>query len=167
MFRNFKILINHWLAIWFGRWKKSRVMPYGMFCWMFTESLKIKSLNEIIGQIFYFYFIAICLFLTIWFIFYPLVFFVIVRKNPFRLHRAILPAVIVAGASSSSAIALPFTMECMEDDYGLSLIISKMVLPLGMTLNMNGSAMYYPMVGVFISQIKQVPQNFLSLTVLW
>ncbi|KAF7493932.1 Excitatory amino acid transporter 1 [Sarcoptes scabiei] len=143
-----------------------RVMPYGMFCWMFTESLKIKSLNEIIGQIFYFYFIAICLFLTIWFIFYPLVFFVIVRKNPFRLHRAILPAVIVAGASSSSAIALPFTMECMEDDYGLSLIISKMVLPLGMTLNMNGSAMYYPMVGVFISQIKQVPQNFLSLTVL-
>lgn len=137
-----------------------------MFCWMFTESLKMKSLNEMVGQLFYFYMIAICLFLAIWFLFYPLVYFLIIHENPYRLHRAILPSMVTAFASSSSAMTLPVTMECMETKGGLSKIISKMVLPLGMTINMNGSAMYYPMVAVFVSQIKQVSQNFLSLIIL-
>ncbi|KAH9490476.1 hypothetical protein DERF_016676 [Dermatophagoides farinae] len=86
-----------------------RIMPIGMFCWMFTE---------------------------------------------------------IAAASCSSALALPVTMECMENHLKLPKIISKMVLPLGMTIHMNGSSMYYPMVAVFISQVKQVPQNFLTLSIL-
>nr|XP_027205700.1 excitatory amino acid transporter 1-like isoform X2 [Dermatophagoides pteronyssinus] len=143
-----------------------RIMPIGMFCWMFTESLKMKSLNKMVSQLFYFYLIAIFLFLFIWFIFYPAIHFVITRNNPYRIHRGVFPSLLVAAASCSSALALPVTMECMENHLKLPKIISKMVLPLGMTIHMNGSSMYYPMVAVFISQVKQVPQNFLTLSIL-
>ncbi|KAH7645619.1 excitatory amino acid transporter 1-like protein [Dermatophagoides farinae] len=143
-----------------------RIMPIGMFCWMFTESLKMKSLNKMVSQLFYFYLIAICLFLFIWFIFYPTIHFVITRNNPYRIHRGVFSSLLVAAASCSSALALPVTMECMENHLKLPKIISKMVLPLGMTIHMNGSSMYYPMVAVFISQVKQVPQNFLTLSIL-
>ena len=143
------------------------IMPIGMFCWMFTESLKMKSLNKMVSQLFYFYLIAICLFLFIWFIFYPTIHFVITRNNPYRIHRGVFSSLLVAAASCSSALALPVTMECMENHLKLPKIISKMVLPLGMTIHMNGCSMYYPMVAVFISQVKQVPQNFLTLSILW
>src|SRR5699024_3518892 len=94
---------------------------------------------------------------VIWFIFYPVVYGIFTRKNAFMLYGQIFPALIVAFGSGASAVALPEMMRCMETNVKLPKRVLQTVLPLGMTINMNGSAMYYPMVALFVAQVKDVP----------
>jgi solute carrier family 1 (high affinity glutamate transporter) protein 2 len=59
-----------------------------------------------------------------------------------------------------SALTLPMTMKCMEENNRLPEPVSKFVLPLGMTIHMNGSAMYYPMVTLFVAQMHGLSISF-------
>lgn len=142
-------------------------MPAGMFFWMFTEGLKMHSFGETLQHCAYLMVAAGTGFAIIWLIFYPLMYLLITRRNPFRLYRDVASALLVAIGSCSSAVALPITMQAMESKQKLNRIISGLVLPLGMTVHMNGTAMYYPMVAVFVAQIKQVHYDIVSLLILW
>ena len=106
-------------------------MPAGMFCWMFTEALKMHSITQVAGQLLYFYAITLAAFAIVLLLFYPLVCFLFTHQNPFRLYSHILPAILVAVGSCSSAITLPLTMRCMQEKGGLSPPVAQSVLPLG------------------------------------
>lgn len=138
-----------------------------MFCWMFTEALKMNSISLMIEKLAYFYSVIILAFLIIWFIFYPLVYFIFTKRNGYKLYPKIFSAIMVAFGSTSSAITLPETMNCMENKVGLLKRVARTVLPLGMTLNMNGTSMYYPMVTMFVVQVKQMPVDYFSSFFLW
>ena len=110
-------------------------MPAGMFCWMFTEALKMKSIGDVAVQLVLFYAVLLLAFAIVLLLFYPLVFFLFTRCSAFRLYRTILPAILVAVGSCSSAISLPFTMQCMQTREGrLAKGIASSVLPLGMMI---------------------------------
>jgi len=66
-----------------------------------------------------------------------------------------------------SALTLPMTMKCMEENNKLAEPVSRFVLPLGMNINMNGSAMYYPMVTLFVAQMHGLNVSFQLLITLW
>jgi Na+/H+-dicarboxylate symporter len=66
--------------------------------------------------------------------------------------KGIAPAQLLAFSTSSSGATLPITMECCEDELGVSEEISSFVLPLGATINMDGTALYQAVAAVFISQ---------------
>jgi len=66
--------------------------------------------------------------------------------------RGIRPAQLVAFSSSSSSAALPVTMECAEENLGVSRDVSSFALPLGATVNMDGTALYQGVAAVFIAQ---------------
>ncbi|CAG2103087.1 unnamed protein product [Medioppia subpectinata] len=137
-----------------------QIMPIGMFCWMCVEAIKMKSPEKVLVQLGWFFGTAIIGHLTIWFILYPIIYVSIIRKNPYKFLFNIIPAVVVAFGSSSSAMTLPVTIQCMEGKNKLSKVVSQFVLPLGMTLNMNGSAMYYPMATLFVVQMHGLPITF-------
>lgn len=143
-----------------------RFMPLGMFCWMFTEALKMHSVGSVGMQLIYFISIAFGCFAFVLFGFHPLLYFLFTRQNPYPLYSRIFPAIMVAAGTTSSAITLPMTIQCMEKDDFLPQSISKMVLSLGMTIHMNGSALYYPMVALFVSQLKGVEVDLFSLIIL-
>lgn len=67
--------------------------------------------------------------------------------------RGIRPAQLIAFSSSSSSATLPVTMECVEENIGVSKEISSFVLPLGATINMDGTALYQGVAAVFIAQV--------------
>lgn len=69
-----------------------------------------------------------------------------------RLYRAMSPALLTAFSTASSSGTLPVTMECMEHQAGISNRISSFVLPLGATVNMNGTALYECMAVIFLAQ---------------
>lgn len=142
-------------------------MPAGMFCWMFSEALKMHSITNVAIQLVYFYALAFVAFTILLLVFYPLVLFVLTRENPFLLYKHIFPAILVAIGTTSSAITLPMTMQCMEGKGKLAKPIAQTVLPLGMTIHMNGTALYYPMVALFVAQIKHIPIDPFMLVVLW
>ncbi|MEZ4272681.1 MAG: dicarboxylate/amino acid:cation symporter [Myxococcota bacterium] len=75
--------------------------------------------------------------------------------------RAVRPAQLIAFSTSSSSAALPVTMECAEDGLGISNPVASFVLPLGSTVNMDGTALYQGVAALFIAQVFQMD---LSLT---
>lgn len=87
------------------------------------------------------------------FVILPLIFYLLTRINPLLHFRATAPAMITAFSTSSSNATLPVTMSNVENNAGVSSRISSFVLPLGATVNMNGTALYECLGVIFISQI--------------
>jgi len=73
--------------------------------------------------------------------------------------KGIRPAQIIAFSSSSSSATLPITMECAEENLGVPREISSFALPLGATINMDGTALYQGVAAVFIAQVYGMDLN--------
>jgi len=74
------------------------------------------------------------------------------KKNPFWFLKNISPAQLLAFSTSSSAATLPVTMERVEEHLGVDKEVSSFVLPVGATINMDGTSLYQGVAAVFISQ---------------
>jgi len=83
----------------------------------------------------------------------PLIFFIFTRYNPLLHLRAMASAMTTAFSTSSSNATLPLTMRCVDKRLGISTRISSFVLPLGATVNMDGTALYECAGVIFISQV--------------
>jgi Na+/H+-dicarboxylate symporter len=74
------------------------------------------------------------------------------KVNPVAMYRAVAPALLTAFSTASSSATLPVTMDCVERRAGVSNRVSSFVLPLGATVNMNGTALYECVAAIFIAQ---------------
>jgi proton glutamate symport protein len=90
----------------------------------------------------------------------PLLLFVIGRVRPFAVIKGAAPALLTAFSTASSSATLPVTMDCVEDNVGVSNKISSFVLPLGATVNMNGTALYECAAAMFLAQAYGLDLNF-------
>ena len=72
-------------------------------------------------------------------------------------YKGIAPAQLLAFSTSSSGATLPVTMERCEEELGVSEEVSSFVLPLGATINMDGTALYQAVAAVFIAQALHTP----------
>ncbi len=82
----------------------------------------------------------------------PLIIMFVARANPLRHYRAMAPALLTAFSTASSSATLPVTMDCVEERAGVSNKTASFVLPLGATVNMDGTALYECVAAVFICQ---------------
>lgn len=90
--------------------------------------------------------------LALMIVFYSIVVSVFTRYNPFQFLSRISPAQLLAFSTSSSAATLPVTMERVEEHIGVDKEVSSFVLPVGATINMDGTSLYQGVAAVFISQ---------------
>ncbi len=125
-----------------------RFAPVGVFALLASlnidlqlmKALGVYSLNVVLG-------LAIMVFIT-----YPLILKAFTRMPYLRFVKGILPAQVLAFSTSSSAATLPVTIECAEKRLGISEEISSFVLPLGATINMDGTSIHQGVSAVFIAQ---------------
>ena len=82
----------------------------------------------------------------------PLLLFLFTRKNPLHHYRAMGSALAMAFSTSSSAATLPMTMKCVQEQAGVSNKVTSFVLPMGATINMDGTALYECAGALFIAQ---------------
>lgn len=91
------------------------------------------------------------------FVIYPVVMTLLMRRNVFmRFLKAISPAQLLAFSTSSSAATLPATLECVEDRIGVSKGTASFVLPIGATVNMDGTSLYQAVAVIFLAQFHLV-----------
>ncbi|HUF11923.1 MAG TPA: dicarboxylate/amino acid:cation symporter [Longimicrobiales bacterium] len=84
------------------------------------------------------------------------------KLNPADFYRRIAQVQLVAFSTSSSNATLPVTMETAEEEVGISKEVSSFVLPLGATINMDGTALYQAVAVMFIAQIYGIPLGMLE-----
>lgn len=99
------------------------------------------------------YVLVVVLGLVLMIVFYLLIVGFYVKKSPLRFLKQISPAQLLAFSTSSSAAALPVTMESVEKKMGVKKHISSFVLPIGATINMDGTSLYQAVASVFIMQV--------------
>lgn len=109
------------------------------------KSLSWYSLTVLIGL------------LTMIFVTYPLVLKSFVKKISYKgFFKGFAPAQTLAFSTSSSAATLPVTMECVEKNLGVDKKISSFVLPIGATVNMDGTSLYQAVAVVFLAQLHMI-----------
>ena len=82
----------------------------------------------------------------------PAIFYLVRRENPYRYLMVMSKALLTAFSTASSSATLPVTLECSEDA-GISKRSTEFVVPLGATINMDGTALYEAAAAIFIAQV--------------
>ena len=125
--------------------------PYGVF------ALLAKTVAELgfdaIGKILAYFFTMVFVLLLHALVVYPAFLKLLTGLNPLRFFRNIRPAMLFAFSTASSNATLPVTMEVARDRLGIKRSISSFTLPLGATINMDGTAIMMGVATVFISQV--------------
>ena len=96
------------------------------------------------------------------FIFLPLIVRFIGKAKPFTHFRNMATPLLTAFSTSSSSATLPLTMEALEHNSGVSNKITSFTLPLGATINMDGTALYECVAAMFIAQVYGVELSFMQ-----
>lgn len=82
----------------------------------------------------------------------PALLWILGRYSPFKLFKDVFSALATAFSTASSAATLPITMDCLQENTGVSNKITSFVLPLGATINMDGTTLYEAVAAMFIAQ---------------
>ena len=124
--------------------------PYGVFALLATLVVEAPSLElfAALGL----YSITLLVGLTLMILVYAIIVKLLTGKTPGEFFRSIAPAQLLAFSTSSSAATLPVTMECVEKNLGINKEVSSFVLPIGATINMDGTSLYQGVAAVFIAQ---------------
>jgi len=124
--------------------------PYGVFALLAALVVEAPSLE--LFQALALYAITLLLGLAAMIVVYIIIVRVFTKRKASFFMRGIAPAQLLAFSTSSSAATLPVTMECVEDNLGVDEEVASFVLPIGATINMDGTSVYQGVAAVFIAQ---------------
>lgn len=128
-----------------------KTAPYGVFALMAALMVDIPDFSTLGALAMYAFTVLLGLMLMV-FVFYPTLLLTFAKVSPKRFFKAIAPAQLLAFSTSSSAATLPVTMERVTDHVGVDEEVSSFVLPLGATVNMDGTSLYQAVAAIFIAQ---------------
>ncbi|MDG1054473.1 MAG: dicarboxylate/amino acid:cation symporter [Flavobacteriaceae bacterium] len=124
--------------------------PYGVFALLAALVVEAPSLE--LFQALALYAVTLLLGLGAMIIVYSIIVKVFTGRSPSTFFKGIAPAQLLAFSTSSSAATLPITMECVEENLGVDKEVTSFVLPIGATINMDGTSVYQGVAAVFIAQ---------------
>jgi len=132
--------------------------PFGVFALLAALVVEAPSLE--LFQALALYAITLLLGLALMIVVYILIVKIFTKRSPSFFMRGIAPAQLLAFSTSSSAATLPATMECVEDNLGVDEEVASFVLPIGATINMDGTSVYQGVAAVFIAQAFGLDLSF-------
>ena len=134
-----------------------KLLPIGIFAILFDFTVRLSADAGLGGtfltQLLDFSLLVVVLTLIHGLIFLPLVAWITTGISPIILIRKIVRPLLVAFSTSSSAATLPVSMRTAEDDLGVDNSVSSFVLPLGATMNMDGTALFEALAAIFLAYL--------------
>ena len=132
--------------------------PYGVFALL--AALIAESPSVDLFKALAWYALTVVLGLALMIIIYNILVFIFTKKRPSFFMKAISPAQLLAFSTSSSAATLPATMERVTEHIGVEEEVASFVLPIGATINMDGTSLYQAVAAVFIAQAFGMDLSF-------
>ena len=132
--------------------------PFGVFALL--AALVVESPSLDLFKALGWYALCVIFGLILMILVYILLVYTITRKSPSFFINGISPAQLLAFSTSSSAATLPVTMERVEEHLGVEEEVSSFVLPIGATINMDGTSLYQAVAAVFIAQAFGMDLSF-------
>ncbi|TMW54263.1 hypothetical protein DOY81_000686 [Sarcophaga bullata] len=134
--------------------------PIGISSVIAGKILSVNDLQLVMAQLMWF-----ILTVAVGVILYQLVimqsiYYVFVRRNPFKFYAGLIQAMLTAFATASTAAALPVTFRCMNDKLRVDQRITRFVLPIGCNVNMDGTALFIAIASIFIAQMSGMTLGF-------
>ncbi len=160
---NIKIIKGFWEGMYLVFLKIMRYilffMPYGVFCLVVRTTIDFDSESYLILSNF---FLTVLLGLLIHlFLFYPFVLF-ISKRNIFLHFKGMTSALLVAFSSSSSVATIPVTTKCLIEDLNYKQENVNFIIPLGATINMDGTALFECVAVIFIAQLYGIELSYID-----
>jgi Na+/H+-dicarboxylate symporter len=124
--------------------------PYGVFALLAALVVEAPSADLFIALLWYA--LSVLLGLILMVCLYVFIVWIFTKKPPKFFLNGIMPAQLLAFSTSSSAATLPVTMERVEENLGVDSEVASFVLPIGATINMDGTSLYQAVAAVFIAQ---------------
>lgn len=126
--------------------------PYGVFALIATLIVEAPSVDMFKALGMYALTVVLGLVILVYGVYSAFIYF-FGRLNPRQFFKSILPAQLLGFSTSSSAATLPVTMECAEENLKIRKDVLSFVLPIGATINMDGTCLYQGVAAVFIAQV--------------
>lgn len=135
-----------------------KFLPFGVFC-LVSKVFATTGMESLLSL--GLFTLTVLLGLGVFmFIILPLMLKFIGKVNPWRHMRAMSPALVTAFSTSSTSATLPVTIDCVEKRVGVSNRICGLVIPLGTSVNMSGSALYECVAAMFVAQVYGIDLSF-------
>lgn len=132
-----------------------KLAPLGVFCLIYSVTARF-GFGLIVSLLQYVMTVIGCMVLMCVLV-YPLILYFAAGRRPLEFYRKIRLIAVTAFSTSSSNATLPTTLEVTQQELGVSRDVAGFVLPLGATLNMNGTALYEGITVLFLAQVFGVP----------
>jgi Na+/H+-dicarboxylate symporter len=141
--------------------------PIGVFFLILAKFLEIEDTLDVFTKLgLYLATVSAGIFIQ-GFIFLPLIYFLFTRKNPYTFIGYMGPAILTALGTSSSLATLPVSLQCIEERAMVDVRVSRFMLPLGATINMNGTALYEAVAAIFIAQMRNIDLTIGNVIAVW
>ncbi|CAF0769571.1 unnamed protein product [Adineta ricciae] len=139
--------------------------PIGIFFLIAAKMLEMDNLADFVGSLGLYMVTVLAGLFIHGLIILPLLLFIITRINSFKYIRGMSQALVTAFGTASSSATLPVTYQCVELKNHIDPRVSRFVLPLGATVNMDGTALYEAVAAIYIAQLKGIPLNAVKIIV--
>uniref|UniRef100_A0A182PHU4 Amino acid transporter n=1 Tax=Anopheles epiroticus TaxID=199890 RepID=A0A182PHU4_9DIPT len=134
--------------------------PVGVTFLIAAKILEIEDLGDVFGKLGLYFAVVAGGILFHGFVVLSLLFFLFTRNNPLKFIANMGQALATAFGTSSSSASLPVTMQCLEEKNNIDPRVSRFVLPIGATINMDGTALYEAVAAIFIAQLRGLSLSF-------
>ena len=154
-----------------------RYSPIGVFFLILAKMMPLSNVESTFAQLGLYIVTVMCGLVIHGCIVLPLLYLVVARRNPLKLAYGVLQALTTAFATASrlvshmtelvvcchgytsppplcSAVTLPVTLQCLERKMGMDRRVSRFMVPVGATVNMDGTALYEAVAVLFIAQLR-------------
>ncbi|XP_011638619.1 excitatory amino acid transporter 1-like isoform X1 [Pogonomyrmex barbatus] len=145
------MLITNWV-IWLS--------PIGVLSLVASKITEMKSLEEVVSQLGMYFLTVLIALLIHGFLVLPGMYFLLTKKNPYIYISNMAEALVTAFGTSSSSATLPLAISCLENKNGIDPRVTRFVMPIGATVNMDGTALYEAVAAIFISQVRKISLSF-------
>lgn len=134
--------------------------PFGIFA--LAANLMMALGPQVVKPMAKYFLTALLCLLTHLFVVYPLILLFVCKYNPLKFFSGIKEAMILAVSTASSAATLPVTMRVVEENCGVNKQSANFVLPMGATINMDGTALYEAVAAMFVAQMLGIELGFMQ-----